>query len=249
MGRLQFYLERRRVAACSSSRARATLTDDSRLLKAGSGPPIKIGKYLETIQQAFSNVEARDALPATINGLWKADLILGCTVADRWAAASVKINAAQLEAAQGIRIGIVPASRRHGDRVRHERGLIICPIPHDYAFMQKFYEAWRVVCAFLRADANVPPSVAVPSPAEWEVARVLTERREYPVRQVIEALAAFAQPELLTNDEPHIETVSVEHTTFWKRLLSRPASPGPLTSMPFLPEPRTVLAPMPLILN
>ena len=167
--------------------ARATLTDNSRLLKEGSGAPIKIGKYLETVHQAFTSIEARDALPSSIKGLWKADLILGCTTADRWVAASVKINAAQLQAERGIRIGIVPASARYGDNVRAERGLIVCPIPHDYSFMQKFYEAWRVVSAFLHADAQIPAPVALPSPVECEVARVLVERREYPVREVIEA--------------------------------------------------------------
>jgi hypothetical protein len=142
--------------------ARATLTDNSRLLKEGSGPPIKLGKYLETAHQAFTSVEARDSLPSSIKGLWKADLFLGCTSADRWVAASVKLNAAQLEAAQGIRIGIVPASVRHGDKVRPDGGLIVCPIPHDYSFMQKFYEAWRTVSAFLYADARVPDAVALP---------------------------------------------------------------------------------------
>jgi hypothetical protein len=88
--------------------ARAILTENSRLLKGGVGQPIKIDRYLDTIQDAFRNADARETLPATINGLWKADLIIGCTSEDRWVAATVKINAAQLEAARGIRIGIVP---------------------------------------------------------------------------------------------------------------------------------------------
>ena len=118
------------------------------------------------------------ALPASINGLWKADLIIGRRDADRWVAASVKINVAQLEAAQGIRSGIVPSSLRHGDAIREERGLIVCPIPHDGAFMQKFYEAWRIVRAFLDADAKMPPAAALPRPEERYVADILTQRRD-----------------------------------------------------------------------
>jgi hypothetical protein len=188
-------------------------------------------------------------LPSTINGLWKADLILGCTVEDRWVAATVKLNAAQLEPAQGIRIGIVPGSRRHGDKVRIDRGLIVCPIPHDYAFMQKFYEGWRIVRAFLDADAYVPREAALPRSAEQEVAKVLAERRDFPVRDVIEVLASFAQPELVSNTDLQIETLTVENRTLWRRLFSRATTPGPLTSMPILSTPRTVLAPIPLVLN
>lgn len=228
--------------------ARSTLTDNSRLMKEGSGAPIRIGKYLETAHQAFTSSQARDALPMSIKGLWKADLILGCTTADRWVAASVKINAAQLEAAQGIRIGIVPASQRHGDRVRSERGLIVCPIPHDYSFMQKFYEAWRIVNAFLHADANVPPPVALPRPVECEVARVLAERREFPVRDVVEALSAFAQGELIAAEETPIITETVEHPRLWQRLFMRTARPAPISTPLPIPE-TSILAPVPLLLN
>lgn len=227
--------------------ARATLTDNSRLLKDGSGAPIKLGKYLETAQLAFNQVSARESLPTSIKGLWKADLFLGCTASDRWVAASVKINAAQLESARGIRIGIVPASSRHGDLVRFERGLIVCPIPHDYSFMQKFYEAWRIVSAFLHADARVPAPAALPHPVECEVARVLAERREFSVRDVIDALGSFAQPELILTEETAIVTTNFDRPRFWQRLFrtGRPTPPNPL---PTLYE-TSVLAPVPLILN
>jgi hypothetical protein len=85
-------------------------------------------------------------------------------------------------------------------------------------------------------------------PVEAEVARVLAERRECPVRAVVDALEAFAQPELIIADESPVVTASVEHPRLWQRLF-KVAKPAPLNSMPILPEPRTVLAPMPLVLN
>ena len=54
----------------------------------------------------------------------------------------------------------------------------MCPIPHDGAFMQKFYEAWRIVRAFLDADAKMPPAAALPRPEERYVADILTQRRD-----------------------------------------------------------------------
>ena len=79
--------------------------------------------------------------------------------------------------------------------------------------MQAFYEGWRVVQAFLAADARLPKEVALPSPVHREVARILTERRNYPVLEVIEALAAFAQPELLDTEDTQVEMQNLEGQT------------------------------------
>jgi hypothetical protein len=40
------------------------------------------------------------------------------------------------------------------------------PLRHDQYFMQIFYERWRVVQAFIAADANIPEEVSLPSPVE-----------------------------------------------------------------------------------
>ena len=87
--------------------------------------------------------------------------------------------------------------------------------------MQTFYEGWRIVLAFLRADAQVPQQVVLPRPAEREVARMLAERREFPVREVVEALQQFAQPNLLATEDRQTQTLVVQHRTFWSRLFSR----------------------------
>jgi hypothetical protein len=87
------------------------------------------------------------------------------------------------------------------------KNLVICPLHHDGDFMQSFYEGWRIVQAFIVADAQMPKEVALPRPADREVARILEERREYPVVDVVDAMKAFAQPELLATDD---KTVSLQ---------------------------------------
>lgn len=175
------------------------LTEDSRLRYGTKGQPAKLLRHLENMAGAFRNRRTRLALPFSIRGLWKADLFIGYTDTDRWLATSVKINPAQLEAAAGLRIGIVPIRQGQSDRVRLDeaKNLVICPLHHDQDFMQTFYEGWRIVQAFLAADARVPDEVALPSPTHREVARLLAERREFPVLEVIEAIKLFGQPELL----------------------------------------------------
>ena len=93
---------------------------------------------------AFKNRNTKNGLPFSISDLWKADLFVGHSDAERWVGTTVKVNAALLEGAQGLRIGIIPArvGVRFFDRVRMDemKNLVICPLLHDGDFMQKFYE-------------------------------------------------------------------------------------------------------------
>jgi hypothetical protein len=142
------------------------LTDDSRLLYGTRGQPAKLKRHLNQLAGAFRNRQTRLALPYSIRGLWKADLFLGYTDSERWVATTVKINPSQLEGAAGLRIGIVPTRQGSSDRVRKDenKNLIICPLHHDEDFMQTFYEGWRIVQAFIDADANLPKEVTLPCP-------------------------------------------------------------------------------------
>lgn len=183
--------------------AKQVLTDESRVLSGVPGQPAKLRRYLNQLAAAFRRPETRLALPHSINGLWKADLFFGFTDIDRWVGTSVKINSNALEEAAGLRIGVVPVRQGGTDRVRkHEsKNLVICPLHHDGDFMQAFYEAWRIVQAFLVEDAQVPREAALPRPVDREVARILAERRDFPVLDVLEAIKPFGQPELLHTDE------------------------------------------------
>jgi HK97 family phage major capsid protein len=187
------------------------LTDDSRLLYGTRGQPAKLKRHLNQLAGAFRNRQTRLALPYSIRGLWKADLFVGYTDSERWVATSVKINPAQLEGAAGLRIGIVPTKQGTSDKVRKDdnKNLVICPLHHDQDFMQTFYEGWRIVQAFIDADANLPKEVALPRPAHREVARILFERREFPVVDVVEAILSFSQPSLLVTDGKQVGTTTL----------------------------------------
>jgi hypothetical protein len=195
--------------------AEDVLTDDSRLLYGTRGQPAKLRRYLTALAGAFRNKRTRLALPWSIRGLWKADLFVGYTDADRWLGTSVKINPSQLESAAGLRIGIVPTKQGRADRVRKDdmKNLVICPLHHDEDFMQIFYEGWRIVQAFIDADAHIPKEVMLPRPADREVARILEERREFPVVDVIEAIGLFGQPELLVTDDKQASLTTLKGHT------------------------------------
>jgi len=186
------------------------LTDESRLLAGNRGQPAKLKRHIDSIAAAFRKMEARTALPWSISGLWKADLFVGNTDSDRWVATTVKINPAQLEGARGLRIGIVPAREGRTDLIRKDEGrnLVICPLPHDQAFMEVFYQGWGVVQQFVAADAEVPGEVNLPRQAERQVAKYLADRREFPVVEVIGALQPLAQPELLRTQQQDAALVS-----------------------------------------
>jgi hypothetical protein len=80
---------------------------------------------------------------------------------------TVKINPSQLEGAPGLRMGIVPSSKgKTTQSKRTNQKLDNLPLRHDQYFMQIFYERWRVVQAFIAADANIPEEVSLPSPVE-----------------------------------------------------------------------------------
>lgn len=186
--------------------AREVLTDDSRLLTGKQSQPPKLRNYLSQLAGAFRRPTTRASLPTSINGLWKADLFLGCTDSDRWIGTSVKINPKQLEGANGLRVGIVPAAEGRSDKIVTDTGknLIICPLPYDGSFMEAFYNSWNIVQQFFAADAKLPKEVALPNGAHRQVARWLEERRDFPVVDVLDAMIAISQPELLETDEKEV---------------------------------------------
>ena len=183
--------------------AQSVLTDESRLLTGKPSQPPKLKGYLNQIAAAFRRKTTRKSLPTSINGLWKADLFLGTLDGDRWVGTTVKINRSQLEAANGLRLGIVPSNQGTSDRIRKDesKNLIVCPLPYDGAFMEIFYQAWGIVQQVILADAKLPKEVRLPISSHRLVANELVSRRDFPVTDIIDALIAMSQPELLVTDE------------------------------------------------
>jgi hypothetical protein len=183
------------------------LTDESILLSGSRGRPVKLKRHIKSVAAAFRRPQARERLPQSISGLWKADLFLGFTDEDRWVGTTVKINPRHLEPARGLRVAIIPAQQGTTDRIRKddEQNLVICPLPYDGAFMETFYRGWEVVQSFITADARVPRDVNLPMPDQRQVARYLSDRRDYAVVAVIEALEPLAQPHLLETSTRNAE--------------------------------------------
>lgn len=102
----------------------------------------------------------------------------------------------------------MPASHTETDAPYKDekRNLIVCPLLHDGNFMQIFYEGWQVVQTFLAADARVPSEAALPRPPMREVARVLEDRRDFPIPEIVDqALSPLAQPHLLDTEDEQAE--------------------------------------------
>ena len=192
--------------------AKEILTDDSRALAGSVGQPPKLLRRLNILAAAFKRPTTRVALPWSIRGLWKADLFVGSLDTQQWVGTSVKINPTQLEGAAGLRIGIVPTRQGRSDKVEvdERRRLVICPLHHDGDFMQVFYEGWRIVQAFLDADAKIPKEAVLPRPVDREVCRILEERREFPVPDVVDALRLFSQPELIETETGQVSLQDVK---------------------------------------
>lgn len=178
------------------------LTSESRVMTGRVGHPPLLKRHIAAATTAFRTRGKASRLPQSIDGLWKADLFLGNSDSDKWVGTSVKINQIDLAPARGLRVGLVPTSQGRSDAVRKDdrKGLIICPVPYDGAFVEIFYMAWEVVTAFIHADAKLPKEVDLPRPAARQVARYLEDRRGFPAVDVIEALKRLAQPELLKTE-------------------------------------------------
>jgi len=208
-----------------------TLTDESVLLYGSQGRPVKLKRHIKSVASAFRRKAVRDQLPASIAGLWKADLFSGCKDSDRWVGSTLKINRRKLEGAAGLRLGIVPSFQGKSDKVYKDDGknLVICPLPYDGGFMQVFYQAWEVVVQFLAADCKVPKEVALPRPASRQVAQYLADRRDFPVLEVIDALLPLAQPELLETQQTAVELISSVSTSDTAQTTSAIIAPVPVT--------------------
>ena len=185
--------------------ANEILTDDSRVLAGNVGQPPKLKRHISRLAGAFRNSRTKLALPHSIRGLWRADLFIGNT-ADQWVGTTVKINPKQLSGDAGLRIGIVPVRSGRSDAVKldEDKNLVICPIRHDFDFMQSFYEAWRVVQAFMAADAKMPKEIDLENPSHREVCRILHRRRAYSVLDVIDSIEKYGQRRLTKTIEKQV---------------------------------------------
>lgn len=182
------------------------LTDESILLPGTKGKPIKLKKHIQGVINAFRKPSEREKLPSSINGLWKADLFVGKAEPDKWIGTTVKINRSQLEAAKGLRMAIVPAKQGKKDSIYVDeiKNLVVCPLPYDHEFAEIFYRAWILVKLFLNSGGKMPSESKLALGADRFVCKFLVDRNIYPVLEVLEAMDAIKQPELVIIEEKEI---------------------------------------------
>jgi hypothetical protein len=94
-----------------------TAGQEAVLLPDGRGHPYAFGPWVSV---AAKGAAAEPALADRIKQIWKTDLFLTDREAHRYVAATIKSNHTMLEAGRGLRIGIVPHSRKAGADHRAE---------------------------------------------------------------------------------------------------------------------------------
>lgn len=158
-------------------------------------------RYIPQIVNAFHRQEARNALPRSINGLWKADLFVGSAESDKWVGTTVKVQPNALAGARGLRVGIYPkANAKDVPRKDDSLNLIRLPLPYDADFMEIYYKSFYLVRAFLKADARVPAPVALPDAEDRFLTSELEKRREFSLLDVIAAIRDMSQQTLLETE-------------------------------------------------
>jgi hypothetical protein len=129
---------------------------------------------------------------------------------DAWVGTTIKINPDQLQGAQGLRIGIYPKrSSRDVPRKDTDLNLIRLPLPYDDQFMEVFYKSFFLVRAFLRADACIPKPVDLPDAEDRLLTDQLAGRKEFPILEVVEALARMAQQDLIEASDIEDKPINV----------------------------------------
>lgn len=202
------------------------LTNESQLLPGTKGQPVKLKRHIQGVVNAFRKEDARQKLPSSINGLWKADLFIGKTEPDKWIGTTVKINPAQLEAARGLRLAIVPAkfNQNKSDKIyKHEtKNLIVCPVPYDKSFMEIFYEGFGIVREFIKAHGKMPKEINLPSSLDRLVCKELVNRANFPILDVVEVLKGMGQPYLMEieNKSANLDITTVISQTKLNKIIA-----------------------------
>ncbi len=181
--------------------AHELVNNESRILSGKIGQPAKLQKQWATIKKALRDAKARDRLPSSIKGVWKADLFLGSSDEGRWVGSTLKLNKPDFEGAAGLRVGIYPEERRGDGPTRDDKNnLVLCPLPYDGSFMEVFHSSFFTVKQTLLADTKLPKPVAVPNSADRFLAQQLVDRRDFPVLEIIDAMYSMGQPGLVAEE-------------------------------------------------
>ena len=176
--------------------AKSVLTDNSKLLPGTQARPTFLKRHIDNIANAMRRSSLVQSLPASIRGVWKADLFLGNPQTDYWVATTLKTNRAQIEEAPGLRIAIYPEERPQ-EEPKMVGSLIHCPLPYNIEFMQLFGAVFQIVKHLIAARGKQPHPAALVYYHDQEVAKWLSDRAHFPVLAILDALEPIKQVDLL----------------------------------------------------
>lgn len=193
--------------------------DTARLLPDGSGRPFRFGGWVPIAARGKAAEPLLRAIAPRIEHVWKTDLFLGTENGNRYAAATIKSNALQLEDGFGLRVGIVPEGGRFRPGYRRWKGLHLAVLPDPDGFMGLFNDGYQAVGrALCKLGKQDPPDYWAKPSAKAQ--RVQARMEQYPTATVLEiehALDDAAQQRLVTADH---QLVSVDAPD-WLRITER----------------------------
>jgi hypothetical protein len=177
-----------------------SLTDEARVLVGKPGKPPFLKKRVGILERAFRSVKHRERLPHSIRGLWQADLFLGSPSAEQWVGTTLKVNREDLKPAPGLRVGVFPSSKKDGPWKDADKNLIYCPLPYRSDFMVLFSASFQISKQLMHSKGMMPKAPALIYEDDLTVAEWLSDRRLFPVMDILEALHPLMQPGLLLSD-------------------------------------------------
>jgi hypothetical protein len=188
--------------------AKSILTANSKLLTGTQARPAFLKRHLENISLAMNRSNVAQNLPASIRGVWKADLFLGNPQTDYWVATTLKTNRKKIEEAPGLRIAIYPEERAN-EEPQMIGSLIHCPLPYNMEFMELFGVTFQIIKQLIAAKGKLPSRAALVYYDDQEVAKWLADRAHFPVYEILNALEPIKQVDLLAeNGEEQTQAIS-----------------------------------------
>lgn len=142
------------------------------LLPQGNGRPYRFDKWVSVAAQGHLS---EDNLEARIKKIWKTDVFLSAKDDVRHLAATIKSNYALLEGGEGLRIGIVPASKERLSAKQVEwdpkTKLWVVTLPDPNGFMGLFNDAYHAVSRAILRMGKQPqlPYYIKPSPEAQKI--------------------------------------------------------------------------------
>jgi hypothetical protein len=178
---------------------------DAYLLPQGKGKPFNFGPWVSIAAQGYL---AEDRLNERIKKIWKTDIFLSAVDDQRYFAATIKSNFAQLEGGQGLRIGIVPEStdkqNKPGVTFNKQHSLWVVTLADPNGFMGLFNDAYHAVARAIHTMGKQQVQLLHFFKPSAKAQKIQEQLEKYPNAKVIDienALNEAAQQDLVASTQ------------------------------------------------